>query len=129
MRPAEVFVRPLAHEEAVRLKRLSVKAKHQSTRIRAAILLASNVRMSAPEIARMWLTDESHGRGVIHEFNERGFGSLDPDYRGGRPRRIDDEQRQRIVAAAGVRPDRQGVALTRWSLDRLAWWLAEQQLA
>src|SRR3954468_14125194 len=85
MRPPEVFVRPLAHEVAVRLRRLSVKAKHQSTRIRAAILLATNARMSAPEIARMWLTDESHVRGVIHERNERGFGSLEPGYRGGRP--------------------------------------------
>src|SRR5919197_995132 len=88
VRPPEVFVRLLAHEEAVRLKRLSTRAKHQSTRIRAAILLASNVGMSVPEIARMWLTDDSHVRKVIHEFNERGFDSLDPDYRGGRPRRL-----------------------------------------
>jgi 1,4-alpha-glucan branching enzyme len=80
MRPPEVFVRPLAHEEAVRLKRLSKEAKHQSTRQRAAILLASNTRMSAPEIARMWMTDESHVRKVIHEFNERGWDSLRPNY-------------------------------------------------
>jgi transposase len=126
MRPPEVFVRSLSHDEAVRLKRLSTRAKHQSTRIRAAILLASNVRMSVPEIARMWLTDDSHVRKVIHEFNERGFDSLDPDYRGGRPRRITSAQRQRVVAVAGARPDRQGVPLTRWSLDRLAVWLGEQ---
>lgn len=126
MRPAEVFVRSLAHDEAVRLKRLSTRAKHKSTRIRAAILLASNVRMSVPEIARMWLTDDSHVRKVIHEFNERRFDSLDPDYRGGRPRRITPDQRQRVVAVAGARPDTQGVPLTRWSLDRLAVWLAGQ---
>jgi hypothetical protein len=35
MRPPEVFVRPLSHEEAVRLKRLSTRAKHQCTRQRA----------------------------------------------------------------------------------------------
>ena len=85
MRPPEVFVRSLAHDEALRLKRLSTRAKHQSTRIRAATLLASNVRMSVPEIARMWLTDDSHVRKVIHEYNERGFDSLDPDNRAGRP--------------------------------------------
>jgi hypothetical protein len=34
--------------------------------------------------------------------------------------------RQRVVAVAGARPDRQRVALARWSLDRLAVWLAEQ---
>jgi transposase len=120
MRPPEVFVRPLAHGEAVALKRRSRSAKHFSTRERASILLASNTRMSAPEIARMWQTDESHVRKVIHEFNERGLDSLDPDYRGGRPRRITAACRARIVAVAGARPDTQGVPLTRWSLPRLA---------
>jgi len=124
MRPPEVFVRPLAHGEAVRLKRMSKQAKHQSTRQRAAILLASNTRMSAPQIAAMWMTDESHVRKVIHEFNERGLDSLRPNYRGGRPRRIDRDDRRRIVAVAGARPDGQGVPLTRWSLPRLSLYLA-----
>jgi hypothetical protein len=48
MRPTEVFVRSLSHQEAVRLKRTSTRADHQSTRIRAAILLASNVRTPVP---------------------------------------------------------------------------------
>jgi transposase len=65
-------------------------------------------------------------RKVIHEFNELGFESLRPNYRGGRPRRIDRDQRQRVVAIAGARPDTQGVPLTRWSLPRLAAHLAEQ---
>jgi transposase len=125
MRPPEVFVRSLSHQEAVRLKRMSTRAEHQSTRIRAAILLASNVKTPVPQIARMWLTDESHVRKVIHEFNEDGFDSLRPDYRGGRPRRITDAERQRVVAVAGARPENQGVPLTRWSLDRLSAWLAE----
>ena len=43
VRRSEVFVRPLAHEEAVSLKRKAKRAKHFSTRERAAILLASNV--------------------------------------------------------------------------------------
>ena len=61
---------------------------------------------------------------MIHEFNE-GMASLDPDYRGGRPRRITSQQRRQAVAVAGARPDTQGVALTRWSLPRLADHLAE----
>ena len=67
---------------------MSTRAEHQSTRVRAAILLASNVKTPVPRIARMWLTDESHVRKVIHEFNEEGFDSLRREYRGGRPRRI-----------------------------------------
>ena len=120
MRPASVFVRPLQHEEAVRLKRLSRRAKHESTRQRASVLLASNVRMPVRQIAEMWRTDPSWVRKVIHEFNERGMDSLRPRYRGGRPRRITTDQRQRIVSVAGARPDAQGIPLTRWSLPRLA---------
>src|SRR3954454_17448452 len=125
VRPSEVFVRPLAHEKAVALKRRAKQAKHFATRERAAILLASNVGTAVPQIAAMWMTDESHVRKVIHEFNQRGMASLDPDYRGGRPRRIMCEQRRQAVAVAGARPDSQGVALTRWSLPRLADHLAE----
>jgi len=84
VRPPEVFVRPLAHDEARRLKRRAKEAKHFATRERAAILLASNVGTPVPQIAAMWMTDESHVRRVIHEFNERGMASLDPDHRGGR---------------------------------------------
>ncbi len=128
VRPPEVFVRPLAHEEALRLKRMAKRSEYSSTRQRAAILLGSNARLSAAQIAASWLTDESHVRKVIHEFNERGFASLDPDYRGGRPRRIGADQRQQIVAVAGARPDTQGVPLTRWSLPRLSIYLGEEGL-
>jgi hypothetical protein len=82
MRPPEVFVRPLLHDEAVRLKRLSKRAKHQCTRQRAAVLLASNVQMTAPQIAEMWQTDASWVRKVIHDFNERGMNSLRPSLPG-----------------------------------------------
>jgi len=128
VRPPEVFVRPLEHQEAVTLKRRAKQAKHFATRERAAILLASNVGNSVPQIAAMWMTDESHVRRVIHEFNERGMASLDPEYRGGRPRRITDTQRRQAVAVAGARPETHGVALTRWSLPRLADHLAEQHI-
>ncbi len=128
VRPPEVFVRSLAHAEATALKSRAKKAKHFATRERAAILLASNVGNSVPQIAAMWMTDESHVRKVIHDFNERGMSSLDPDYRGGRPRRITDDQRQRIVSVAGARPDDQGAPLTRWSLPRLADHLVEQSI-
>src|SRR3982751_6366756 len=128
MRPPEVFVRPLGHAEAAALKSRAKKAKHFATRERAAILLASNVGNSVPQIAAMWMTDESHVRRVIHDFNERGMASLDPEYRGGRPRRITDADRRAVVAVAGARPEGQGVAWTRWSLPRLADHLAEQRI-
>jgi transposase len=86
--------------------------------------LASTVKTPVLQIARMWLTGESHVRKAIYEFNEEGFDSLRSDYRGGRPRRITPTERRRVVASAGARPDRQGVPVTRWSLERLSGQLA-----
>lgn len=124
MRPPEVFVRELSPEEGARLKSISKRARYQSKRQRAMILLASATGMSAPQIARVVRTDASHVRKVIHAFNERGFASLDPDYRGGRPRKTTPAERDRIISVARARPDTQGVPLTRWSLPRLALHLA-----
>src|SRR5436190_24138808 len=108
MRPPEVFVRPLSHEEAVTLKRRAKQAKHFATCERAAILLASNVGNSVPQIAAMWMTDESHVRRSSTISTSAGMASLDPEYRGGRPRRITCEQRRAAVAVAGARPHPQG---------------------
>lgn len=128
MRPPEVFVRELAPAEGQRLKRLSKQSKVASTRQRALILLASNTLMSAPEIARMLLTDESHVRKVIHDFNRHGFESLRPRIQGGRPRRISTDDEARIVAVAGARPSTLGVPYTRWSLAKLSRYLRGQAL-
>ena len=128
MRPVSVFVRELLPEEGNRLKRLSRKASSEVKRERALICWASATRMSPQQIAALVGTDESHVRKVIHAFNERGFGSLDPEPRGGRPRRITAEQRARIIAVAGARPDALGVPATRWSLKRLARYLREQRI-
>jgi transposase len=119
MRPPEVFVRELSPEEGMQLRSMSRRAKYQSKRERAMIVLASATGMSAPQIAELLRTDDSHVRKVIHAFNKEGFESLDPDYRGGRPKKTTPVQRDRIVAVARARPDTQGVALTRWSLPKL----------
>jgi transposase len=124
MRPPEVFVRELTVEEGQRLKQISKRAKYQSKRQRAMILLASSTGMAAPQIAAVVRTDESHVRKVIHAFNDRGFGSLDPEYRGGRPKKTTPTERDRIITVARARPDSQGVPLTRWSLPKLALHLA-----
>src|SRR2546425_12358983 len=115
MRPPEVFVRELSPEEGARLKSISKRAKYQSKRQRAMIVLASSTGMSAPQIAGVVRTDESHVRKVIHAFNDQGFHSLDPDYRGGRPKKTTPAQRDRIGPVARPPPDPQCRPLTRWS--------------
>ena len=73
MRPPEVFVRSLSHQEAVRLKRMSTRAEHPDVR-RQQDRRANPRRLKTPvpQIARMWLTDESHVRKVIHAVQRGG---------------------------------------------------------
>jgi aminoglycoside phosphotransferase len=57
-----VFVRDLLPEEGNLLKRLSRKAASEAKRERALICWASATKMSAPQIAALVGTDESHVR-------------------------------------------------------------------
>jgi transposase len=95
-----VFVRALEPGEAQRLKRSATDARHRCARVRAVILSASATEMAAAQIAQLYLSESEHVRKVIHEFNDRGFDSLGPNYRGGRPKKITPQQRDEIVCAA-----------------------------
>jgi CheY-like chemotaxis protein len=125
VRPAEVFVRSLEPVEARKLKRLATDGKHRSTRIRAMILLASATEMSAPQLAQLYLSDAERVRKVIHDFNARGFGALDPDVVG--PAATVREARELVAALrpdavlldVGL-PDRDGGTLAR-RLAALPW--------
>jgi hypothetical protein len=92
-RPPSVFVRDLSPDEAVRLRRMSPQSKVFALRQRAQILLASDSKVAAPEIARVLQTDESQVRRVNAEFNADGMESLRPPIGGGHPRRVDDDAR------------------------------------
>jgi transposase len=64
-------------------------------------------------------------RDVIHAFNAKGLATLDPQRAGGRPRLIGDEDIKVIVTAARTRPEKPVRPFTRWSLRKLAGYLAE----
>lgn len=118
-RPASVFVRALLPDEAQQLRRVSRHSKVFALRQRAQIVLASDARSTAPEIARVLGTDENQVRRVIAEFNADGMASLRPPMGGGRPRRIDDAAREKIRGIALARPCDLGEPGTRWSLATL----------
>ncbi|MGH8473855.1 MAG: helix-turn-helix domain-containing protein, partial [Gammaproteobacteria bacterium] len=126
MRQPSLFVRSLRLDEARKLKQVRDRSKQLWRRQRAGILLASHTEMSVKQIAELYDTDESQVRRVIREFNEQGFKTLDPIEGGGRPRRIDDGQRDTIVAVALARPRDLGVPIIRWSLRRMAEHLASK---
>jgi len=127
-RPVSVFVRGLAEDEAVRLRGISRQSKVFALRQRAQILLASDARSSAPEIARVLQTDENQVRRVIREFNADGMASLRPPTGDGRPRRIDDAAREQIRAVVLARPGDLGEPGTRWSLTTLGRYLVRSNI-
>ena len=62
---------------------------------------------------------------MIRRFNESGMASLDPQWAGGRPRRITDDDTAFVVETARERPEKLGLAFTRWSLRKLSAYLAD----
>jgi hypothetical protein len=64
--------------------------------------------------------DEDTVREVAHAFNEKSLAALDPDWAGGRPRQITDDDADFIVAATTTRPEKLGLPFTCWSLRKFA---------
>jgi len=120
-----VRARRLTDEEGRRLQQIVRRGKHGSVRVRRAmIIMASASGTLVPAIARLVAADEDTVRDVIHAFNQKGLAALDPQWAGGRPRLISDEDIEVIVAAARTRPEKLGQPFTRWSLRKLAGYLA-----
>lgn len=67
-------------------------------------------------------------RQVIHEFNEHGFGALDPKWSSGPTPRIDAATRERICRVARCQPVELGFAVTTWSLAKLADYLVKHRV-
>jgi transposase len=120
-----VRARRLTDQEGSRLQQIVRRGKHGSVRVRRAmIIMASAAGTPVSAIARLVAADEDTVRDVIHLFNEKGLAALDPRWAGGRPRLISDDDIGVIVAAATARPEKLGLPFTRWSLRKLAAYLA-----
>jgi transposase len=120
-----VRARRLTDQEGQRLQQIVRRGKHGSVRVRRAmIIMASASGTPVTAIARLVAADEDTVRDVIHLFNQKGLAALDPQWAGGRPRLISDEDVGFIVATATTRPEKLGLPFTRWSLRKLAAYLA-----
>jgi transposase len=121
-----VRARRLTDQEGQRLQQIVRRGKHGSVRVRRAmIIMASASGTLVPAIARLVAADEDTVRDVIHLFNAKGLAALDPRWAGGRPRLISDGDIAVIGTAATARPEKLGQPFTRWSLRKLAGYLAD----
>ncbi len=120
-----VRARRLTEQEGQRLTALVRRGRGNPIRVRrATIILASSSGTPVAAIARLVAADEDTVRDVIHAFNERGVAALDPQWAGGRPRLISDDDIAFVVTTATTRPAKLGCPFTRWSLRKLAAYLA-----
>ena len=122
-------VRRPTPEEGARLLRI-VRRGHKykaTTYRRALVILGSAGGNSVRVLANLVHTSPDRVREVIHAFNERGLDCLDPNWAGGRPRRISDEDRALIVKVANKRPRSLGQPFTRWSIRKLRRYLATKK--
>ena len=94
---------------------------------RAMVVVASAGGNSVPVIADLVQTSEDRVRGMIHRFNELGMVSLDAQWAGVRPRLITTTNRELIVKTATKRPRSLGRPFTRWSIRKLAGYVATKK--
>src|SRR3954462_10896785 len=124
-----VRARRLTDEEGRRLQQIVRRGKHESVRVRRAlIIMASASGTPVPAIARLIAAHEDTVRDVIHAFNERGLDGLDPRWAGGRPRQISDIDVAFIVETATTRPEKLGRPFTHWSIRKLVQYLADNPI-
>jgi transposase len=128
-----VKVRRLTDEEGRTLQRI-VRRGGGKTMVsvvryrRAMVVLASAGGNTVEVIARLVQTSPDRVREMIHRFNEMGMGSLDPQWAGGRPRRITTEDEAFIVTTAKERPAKAGRPFSRWSVRKLREYLANNPI-
>lgn len=116
-----VRARRLTDQEGRKLQQIVRRGKHESVRVRRAmIIMASASGTTVPAIAHLVAAHEDTVRDVIHAFNQRGLAALDPNWAGGRPRRITSDDEEFIVQTATTRPAKLGRPFTHWSLRKLA---------
>jgi transposase len=116
----------LTEVEGRRLQQIVRRGKQGTIRVRRAMMImASSSGTPVPAIARLVAADEDTVREVIHRFNEIGLKALDPRWAGGRPRQISNDDERFIVATALTHPKRLGRPFTRWSVRKLADYLAQ----
>lgn len=128
-----VKVRRLSDEEGRQLQRIVRRGGGKTDNSvvrwrRAMVVLASAGGNTVEVIARLVQTSPDRVREMIHRFNDMGMASLDPQWAGGRPRRITTEDEAFIVKTAKERPEKLGRPFSRWSIRKLRQYLGDNPI-
>jgi Winged helix-turn helix len=109
-----VRVREIDDDEGQRLLRIVRRSSGSVvTWRRAQMILLSAQGMDPAKIAQVTFTSPDRVRDVIHNFNDDGFDSLYPRYKGGRPPTFTLPQRREMKKIAKSKPAEHGLPFPR----------------
>jgi transposase len=122
-----LYARALTCEEGAELKDIARNGNDVKFSRRAQVIIASSVGTPVKQIAQVLGYSKLQVRRIIHAFNAEGIDGVRPEYRGGRPPRFTEQQRQAVVELAQSRPKDWGYPLSQWSLSQLQLVLIKQK--
>jgi transposase len=125
MKPIEI--RPLTTEELSQVAELYDRTKDARMRTRTQmILLATEEKMTAPQIAKIVRQDEQTVRRWFKRFNAEGIDGLYDEPKSGAPRQVPDSYRQRLLVIVRQRPRSLEQPYSLWTLQRLMDFMAAE---
>src|SRR5918999_831106 len=118
---------PLSEEQLDELKELYRTTKDVRLRTRSQmILLAAEQGMIAPTIAQIVGESDQTVRNWFKRYQAEGIEGLKDAPMPGAPRKVTPEHVKQLVEVVRLRPRSLGLPFSRWTLARLADYLAEQ---
>lgn len=118
-----IYVRQPTEEEDQELKRMTHQAVGRVA-LRAQMILLSAQGRSVPDIARLFQTDRKTVRFWMRRFDAQGPGGLHDEPRGGRPRKVTETIRDKLVEMVQQDPEESGHVSTFWTVAMLVLALA-----
>ncbi len=115
---------PSAHQELVELYQ-ATKLPRIRTRAQM-ILLSAEQALKAPQIALIVRESERTIQRWLKRYQAEGINGLQDAPKSGKPSKVSQAYRQRLLSSVRQRPRSLGLEFSLWTLARLADYLAEQ---
>ena len=113
-----IYVRTLTDDELQELKRMTRQAIGRVAQ-RAQMVLLSAQRRTVPEIARIYAVESKTVRKWLRRFDAEGPAGLCDEPRSGRPRKLTDGVRTKLVEMVQQDPEQSGYRATFWTVAML----------
>ena len=112
-------IKAISQEEVVFVEK-SIKHSRSFVKDRAKIITLSSQGHSVSSICQKLKFDKKKVGKIINSFNEKGIKVFERKKNSGRPRRITQEERTKIISFLNTEPSKLGLHYNNWSQNKLA---------